>query len=151
MPGSTASSTLTASPTTSGPIPSPAMIANFTTSPPPQACSRRRQERLRTARRRVVAGRAARILSRRGLDVDAGFAEQCADPAERTGPVDVVDDQVDALGPQIEIAAVDLNNLLPHRRARQRARDVDHRSVGGDCPHIDDAAVIETFGGGANT
>ena len=46
------------------------------------------------------------------MDVDAGGTEQGADLAERPRLVEVVDDQVHALGAQIEVAAVDLDDLL---------------------------------------
>ena len=143
-PGSTASSTLTASPTTSGPIPSPAMIANSSRQinhfqqfgadslgdrgahvGGHVAVDAQQDRRARTLR--VLAELC-------GVDVDVGAAEQRADLAERARLVDVVDDQVDALGAQIEVAAVDLDDLLDLLRARQRARDVGDRAVGRTPP-----------------
>ena len=90
-------------------------------------------------RRAVAVGVLAEL---RGQDVDPGAAEQRADLAQRAGLVAVVDDQVDALGAQVEVAAVDLDDLLHLLRTRQRARDVDHRAVGGHRAHVDDAAVV---------
>ena len=53
----------------------------------------------------------------RRLDVDVRGPEQGADLAECPGLIGVVDHQVDALGAQIEVAAVDLDDLLHQLRA----------------------------------
>ncbi len=54
----------------------------------------------------------------------------------------VVDDQVETLGTQVEVAAVDLDEFLHLLRARQRAGHVECAAVGVDRTHIHDAAVV---------
>ena len=125
---------------TSGPMPSPAITASFMTDPPlpasvaltsrpmaDQNVGGHRPVQPQHDRRALAFGVLAEL---RGEDVDARAAQQRADLAQRARLVVVVDDQVDALGAQIEVAAVDLDDLLHQLRARQRARDVDRRPVG---------------------
>ncbi len=79
-----------------------------------------------------------------------GPAEQGADLAERSRLIVVVDDEVVALGPQVEVAAVDLDDLLDQLRAGQGARHVQRAAVGVHGAHVDHAAVVGALGGGAD-
>ena len=138
---------------TSGPMPSPAITASFmirqsTTSSVMALTSRPMADRTsagtwRSSRSMIVApSPSASWLSCAARMLTPALAKQGADLAQRAGLVVVVDDQVDALGAQIEVAAVDLDDLLDQLRSRQRARDVHRGSVRCDRAHVDHAAVV---------
>src|SRR5918999_5477361 len=86
----------------------------------------------------VVGG----LADLRGLDVDGGLAEQRADPAHHAGAVGVLEQQHLALGAQVEVPAVDLDQLLHLSPAGERAGHGDRLAVRHRRAQLHDAAVV---------
>ena len=75
-------------------------------------------------------------------DVDVGLAEDAPDGADDAGPVLVAEDRHVLGEDDLDVEAVDLDELLDVAGTRERARQRDLAAVGHGAAHGDQVAIV---------